>query len=152
MIIASIVVGYLIFWSVLTNLPRDLDSFLEENYTHSLTGNQYSGMSLDMIIKVTMNKGSTLKSGWLSMLRNEKQLLVQSRNCNNIACIRNAVHLHMGTKKGVYKHTESSTQRLKEGEQVVRDLLNWISGFECFPFDPLQHFELFNLQYLLRTN
>ena len=32
--------------------------------------------------------------------------------------------LKSGTKKGVYKHTESSPRRLKEDEQVVQDLLN----------------------------
>ena len=64
------------FWLVLSNLPRDRESFLEENYAHSLTVNPYSGMSLDMIIEVTMNKGSKLKSGWLSILKSEKQLLV----------------------------------------------------------------------------
>ena len=68
--------------------------------------------------------------------KNEKEQLVHSRNRNNIACIRNAVDCHIGTKKGVYKHTESSPRRLKEDEQVVQDLLNCISEFECFPFDP----------------
>ena len=99
------------FWSVLANLPRNRESFLEENDAHSLTGNPNSGMSLDMIIEVTMNKGSKLKNSWLSILKNEKQLLVPSRNCNNVACIRNAVHRHIGTKKSVYKHTESSPRR-----------------------------------------
>ena len=61
-----------------------------------------------------MNKGSKLKSGWLSVLKNETQLLVHSRNCNNIACIHNAVHRHIGTKKGVCKHTESCPRKLKE--------------------------------------
>ena len=106
------------FWSVLTNIPRDRERFLEENYAHSFTGSPYSGMSLDMIIKVTMNKGSKLKSGWLSILKNEKQLLVHSGNCDNIACICNAVDRHTGAKKGVYKHTESSSGRLKEDELV----------------------------------
>ena len=118
-------------WSVLTNLPRDQESFLEEKYAHSLGGNPYSGMFLDMIIEVTMNKDSKLKSGWLSILKNEKQLMVHSINCNNIACIRNAVHRHIATKKGVYKHTESSPRRMKEDEQVV-NLLNCISAFEFF--------------------
>ena len=68
-------------------------------------------------------------------LKSEKQLLVHSTNCNNIACIRNAVHRHTGTKKGVYKHTESSPRRLKEDEKVVQGLLNCISDFQCFPFD-----------------
>ena len=58
-------------------------------------------MSLDMIIEVTTNKDSKLKSGWLSILKNEKQLLVYSRNYNNIACMRNALHCHIGTKKGI---------------------------------------------------
>ena len=139
-------------WSVLTNLPRDQESFLEENYVHSLTDNQYSEMSLDVIIKVTMVKGSKLKIGWLSILNNETQLLVYSRNWNKKFCFCNAMHCHIGTKKGVCKHTESSPRRLKEVEQVARDLLNCISGFECFPFDLLQLFKLFNLHYLLRTN
>ena len=47
------------------------------------------------------------------------------------------MHRHIGTKKGVYKHTESSPRRLKEDEQVVQDRLNCISVFECFPFDPV---------------
>ena len=106
------------FWSVLTNIPRDRESFLEENYAHSFTGSPYSGISLDMIIKVTMNKGSKLKSGWLSILKNEKQLLIHSGNCDNIACICNTVDRHFGTKKGVCKHTESSSGRLKEDELV----------------------------------
>ena len=57
-------------------------------------------MSLDMIIKMTMNKGSKIKSGWLSIFKNEKQLLVHSRNFNNIAGIHSAVHCHIGAKKG----------------------------------------------------
>ena len=124
------------FWSVLTNLLRDRECFLEENYAHSLTGNPYSGMSLYIIIEVTMNKSSKLKSGMLSILKNEKQRLVRSRNCDNTPCIRNAVHRHIGTTKCVYNHNESSPWRLKEDEQVVQNLLNYISESEYFPFDP----------------
>ena len=101
-----------------------------------MTGNPFSGLSLDMIIEVTMNKGSKLKSGWLSILKNEKQLLVHSRNCNNISRIRNTVHRHIKTKKGEYKHSESAPRRLKADEQVVQNLSNCCSEFECYPFDP----------------
>ena len=83
-----------------------------------------------------MNSGSKLKSGRLSILKNEKQRFVRSSNCDNIACIRNAVHRHIGTKKCVYNHTESSPWRLKEDEQVVQNMLNCINKSECFPFDP----------------
>ena len=54
---------------MLTNLLRDRECFLEENYAHSLTGNPYSEMSLYIIIEVTMNKGSKLKTGMLSILK-----------------------------------------------------------------------------------
>ena len=104
------------FWLVLTNY-----------HAHSLTGNSYSGISLEMIIEVTVNKSSKLKSGWLSISKNEKQLLVHARNSNNIVCIRNIVHYHNGTKEGVYKPIGSSVRRLKEDEQVVQDLLYCIS-------------------------
>ena len=124
------------FGSVLKNLLMDRENFSEENYAHSLTGNPYSGMSLHITIEVIMNKGSKLRSNWLSILKNEKQQLVHSRNCNNIACICKAVHRHTGTKKGVYKHTESSPQRLKEDENLVQDLSNCINEFECFAFGP----------------
>ena len=124
------------FWSVLSTLPEERQQFLERNYSHSLTGHPYSGMSLDMIIEVTMNKGSKLKSGWLSILKNEKQLLVHSRNCNNIGCIRTVVHDHINKKKGAHKHSESMPLRLKCDEQVIQDLSHCINEFECFPFDP----------------
>ena len=96
--------------------PEGFGEFLEEIYAHSLTGNWCSGMSLDMIIEVTMNKGYKIKSGWLSILKNKKQLLVQSWNFNNIACFSNAVHRHINTIKGAYKHTESSSRRSKEDD------------------------------------
>ena len=54
------------------------------------------------------------------------------------------IHLAFGTpcivisipKKGVYKNIESSSRRLREDEQVVQDLLNCISEFQSFAFDP----------------
>ena len=46
------------------------------------------------------------------------------------------MHRHIGTRKGVYKYTESSPQRLKEDEKLVQDLLNCINEFECFAFGP----------------
>ena len=84
-----------------------------------------------------MNKGSKLKEAWLSVLKNEKQLLVHSRKYNNISCIHNAVHRHISTiQKGIYKHSELSQPSLKENEQVLEYLLNYISKLERFPFEP----------------
>ena len=43
-------------------------------FAQSMTGNPYSCVALDIWIESTMNKGSKLKSGWLAILNNEKQL------------------------------------------------------------------------------
>ena len=84
-------------------------------------------------------------------MKNKKQLLVYSRNCDNIPCIRNAAHRHIGTKQGAYKHTESSPQRLNEDEQDAQDFLKCISEFGCFPFDPATP-TLPTLQYVIPTS
>ena len=76
------------FWAMVLNLPADQSLFLKENFVQSITGNPYSNMEWCMWIETTMNKGSKLKSGWLSFLENEKQVLIHSRNDINIARIR----------------------------------------------------------------
>ena len=43
-----------------------------------------------------MNKESKLKNGWLAILSNEKQLLTNTLNVNNINRLRNTVHKHAG--------------------------------------------------------
>ena len=97
---------------MLSPLPEERRQFLKRNYSYSLTGHPYSGKSLDMIIEVIiieviMNKGSQLKSGCFSILKNEKQILVHSRNCNNIGGMCTVVHDHINKKKGAHKHMES---------------------------------------------
>ena len=75
------------FRALLTAFPADQVAFLQINFAQSNTGNSYSNMAWDMWIECAMNKGSKMKSGWLSILQNEKQLLVHSRNVNNVAQI-----------------------------------------------------------------
>ena len=60
------------FWAMLTTLPLDHIKFLHTDFTQSITGKPYSNMAWDMWIECTMNKGSKMKSGWLSILKNEK--------------------------------------------------------------------------------
>ncbi|KAK1879571.1 U3 small nucleolar RNA-associated protein 10 [Dissostichus eleginoides] len=57
------------FWAMLTALPADQVAFLRTDFTQSITGNPYSNMAWDMWIECTMNKGSKMKSGWLSILQ-----------------------------------------------------------------------------------
>ena len=59
------------FWAMLTTLPPDHIDFLKTNFAQSISGNPYSNLAWDMWIECTMNKGSKMKSGWLSILKNE---------------------------------------------------------------------------------
>jgi len=45
-----------------------------------------------------------MKSGWLSILKNEKQLLVHSRNVNNLVRIRAAHNVMANRKDAKRKH------------------------------------------------
>ena len=58
------------FWAMLMALPVDVVNFLQTNFAQSITGNPYSSMAWDMWIECKMNKGSKIKSGWLSILKN----------------------------------------------------------------------------------
>ena len=53
-----------------------------------------------------MNKGSMVKTGWLSMLKNEKLLLVHSRNVNNIARFKSHMNNAPRQERLNMMHTE----------------------------------------------
>ena len=123
------------FWAMLMALPVDVVDFLHVNFSRSITGNPYSNMAWDMWIECTMNKVSKMKSGWLSILKNEKQLLVHSRNVNNVARIRAANNMLANRKEAMRKHTECNPKRMREDEQGVQDLISCLHEFDAFPFD-----------------
>ena len=93
-------------------------------------------MASDMWIKRTMNKGSKMKSGWLSILQNEKQRLVHSRNVNNVARIQAAHNALANWKKDKRKHMERDPKWMREDEQCMLDLAACMHEFDSFPFDP----------------
>lgn len=115
---------------MLKALPADQVTFLRSNFSQSITGNPYSNIAWDMWIECTMNKGSKMKSGWLSILQNEKQLLVHSRNVNNVAKIR-AAHNALANRKDIKrKHKECGPKRMREDEQCVQDLVACMHEFD----------------------
>ncbi|XP_028404399.1 uncharacterized protein LOC114527028 [Dendronephthya gigantea] len=124
------------FWAVLVSLPPDESDFFASHFSQSITGNPYSSIPWDLWIEMTMNKGSKLKAGWLSILRNEKQLMVDARNANNLGRIRAAVHNEVNSKELSRKHSECAPTRLLKDEQAIQDLVSCIEEFDCFPFDP----------------
>ena len=106
-------------------------------FAQSISGNPFSCVALDIWIETTMNKGSKMKAGWLAILKNEKQLLTNSQNANNVNRIRNAVHRHANqTDKKVRKHADCYKPRCKADERAVQDLKACLDEFQCDPFDP----------------
>ena len=83
-----------------------------------------------------MNKGSKMKAGWLSILQNEKQLMADTKNFNNIGRVRAALHNPVNRKQLSQKHQECTLARMCRDEQTVQDLISCFKEFDSFPFDP----------------
>jgi len=84
-----------------------------------------------------MNKGSKMKSGWLSILKNEKQLLVHNRNVNHVMRIRAAHNFQANRRESKLKHVECSSKQIREDEQLcVQDLVICLREFDSYPFNP----------------
>ena len=125
------------FTAVLDTLPEDQAAFMESGmFAQSMTGKPYSCVALDIWIESTMNMGSKLKSGWLAILNNEKQLLSNTQNVNNVNRVRASANRHSEHKKqGKGKHADCSTSKMKKDEQAVQDLSACLTEFNCNPFD-----------------
>lgn len=88
------------FIAVLESLPLIQTQFMESGIiAQSMTGKPYSCVALDIWIESTMNIGPKLKCGWLAILKNEKQLLSNTRNVKNVNRIRVCVHRHVKHKR-----------------------------------------------------
>ena len=115
-------------------------------FAHSMTGNPYSCVALDLWIDSTMNKGSKLKNGWLAILNNEKQLESNVRNVNNVNRIRGLMLNHAKHKKSKKtKHIDCSKSKLKTDEKAIQDISDCFKEFKCDPFD-LSNTQLRSLQ------
>ncbi len=82
-----------------------------------------------------MNKGSKMKSGWLSILQNEKQLLVHFINVNNVARIQTTHNALASRNQRKWKHTDCGPKWLRQDEQCVQDLIACMQEFDSFPFN-----------------
>ncbi|KAG0712019.1 hypothetical protein GWK47_019337 [Chionoecetes opilio] len=115
------------------NIRQYQVAFLHNDFTQSITGNPYSNITWGMWIECTMNKGSKIKSGWLSILQNENQLLVHSRNVK--AQIRAAHNTLANRKEAKRKHTECNPKPMQQDEQCVQNLVACMKEFDSFPFN-----------------
>lgn len=88
------------FTTVLDTFPANQAKFMKSGmFVQPMSGKPYSCVALDIWIESTMNKGSKLKCGWLAIRKNEKQLLSNTRNINNINWKRASVHHHADQNK-----------------------------------------------------
>ena len=77
-----------------------------------------------------------MKAGWLSILKNSKQLLTNARSPNNINRIWAANQVHSNINKFSHRqHTECTPLRLRTDEEVLQDLLSCFNEFNSNPFD-----------------
>ena len=77
-----------------------------------------------------------MKSGQLSILKNEKQLSVHNRNVNYVTQIRAAHNFQASKRESKLKHVECSSKRIREDEQCVQDLVICLCEFDSYPFYP----------------
>ena len=101
------------FGRCLRHYPQTKHSSLVQA-SQSITGNAYSSIPWDMWTKMTMNKGSKLKAGWLSILPKEKQLMTDIRNANNLDRIQAAVHNQVNRMQLSQTHTKCAPTRMRK--------------------------------------
>ena len=107
-----------------------------DRFAQSMSGNRSSCVALDIWIESTMNKGSKLKSGWLTFVNNEKQLLSSTQNGNDVNKVRTVMHNHANSKQSMKrKHVDSTCSKIKKDEQAVQDLCACITEFKCDPWN-----------------
>ncbi len=112
------------FLTIFDTLPGDQAAFMESGmFAQSMTGKAYSCVALDIWIESTI-------------LNNEKQLLSNNRNVNNMNHVRASAHYHADLKKqSKGKHADCSLSKMKKDEQAVQDMSACFKEFQCDPFD-----------------
>ena len=123
------------YWAKLSTLPAEQMEFFSTHFAQSMTGLPYSCQPMDLWIETTMNLNSKLKSGWLQLLHNEKQLFSTTRNANNVARVKATVDENLKCKRRTRKHVECQPARMKKDEQAIQDIRACFIEFEADPFD-----------------
>ena len=65
------------FWLEISTLPDEINAYMKDGlFAQSMTGKPCTCLPLDLWIEMTMNKGSKMKAGWKSILKNETMLVL----------------------------------------------------------------------------
>ena len=116
-------------------------------FSQSMTGKPYWLLPLDLWIETTINKGSKLKVGWLRILKNEKMLLVDTRNAAFMCKVRSSMHNTAKSKTLRQQHSENTVTHLKRDEKAVQNIVNCITESGCDPFDIDHRYGHYSLEY-----
>ena len=123
------------FWAEMSTLSPDMDAYMVNGlFSQSMTGNSYSCLPLDLWIEMTMNKGSKMKSGWKSILKNENMLLTHTLTANYVNRVRVSLHSFANMKKSASVHRENTTKRKNLDEKSTQDIDECLIEFDCDPF------------------
>ena len=78
------------FWLEISSLPDEKEKYMREGlFALSMIGKPYSRLPLDLWIE---NKGSKMKAGWKSILKNEKMLFTHTRTVDYVNRVRSSLH------------------------------------------------------------
>ena len=109
------------FWLEISSLPEEKEKYMQDGlFAQSMTGKPYSCLPLDLWIEMTMNKGSKMKAGWKSILKNEKMLLTHTRTVNFVNRVRGSLHALANLHDSSEGHRENSTTRLLKMSKEFR--------------------------------
>ena len=102
------------FTALLDSLSHEYSILFENGlFAQSMSGKPYSSVAIYIWIESNHELKSKLKSRWIAILKNEKQLLSHTRNVNNINRLRNSVHEHANYNNNTNeKHSDCSVRRL----------------------------------------
>ena len=78
---------------------------------------------------MTMNKGSKMKSGWKSILKNERMLLTHTLTSNYVNRVRVSLHSLANLKRSACVHRENTSKRMTLDEKSIQDIDNCLVEF-----------------------
>ena len=90
-------------------------------FSTSMPGNNFSAMPHNRWMKMTVNRGSKIKCGWIGIFNNEFTLQINTKVMKNIKTAKESLKSFSNIKNHQFKHIEcSSAQMIKDAKAFER--------------------------------
>ena len=90
-------------------------------FSTSMPGNTFSAMPHNRWMKMTVNRGSKIKCGWIGIFNNEFTLQINTQVMKNIKTAKESLKSFSNIKNHQFKHIEcSSAQMIKDAKAFER--------------------------------